>query len=92
MCLSSMPSTPPQLSPPPPQESLAAGLSDKKPKVLLAALEVLHKTLCDFGPRVVDFKSLCKATAKCFDAKDSKARDKVRPTLIVTTVLLANFV
>lgn len=53
-------------------------LNDKKPKVFLAALEVLLKVVVEFGPKLVDSNKLTAALCKCFDAKDGKTRDKVR--------------
>ncbi|PNH12606.1 Protein MOR1 [Tetrabaena socialis] len=63
-------------------ESLIVGLTNKNPKVVVAALELLYHTINHFGHRVVTPNPILKALPALFESKDGKAREKVKEIVV----------
>ncbi|GIL58886.1 hypothetical protein Vafri_13702 [Volvox africanus] len=63
-------------------EALVSGLSNKNPKVVVAALELMYHGLNLFGHRVVPPQPIMKALPSLFDSKDGKAREKVKDIVV----------
>ncbi|GLC42611.1 hypothetical protein PLESTB_001118900 [Pleodorina starrii] len=63
-------------------EALVSGLTNKNPKVVVAALEFLYHALNFFGHRVVAPQPIIKALPALFESKDGKARDKVKELVV----------
>lgn len=59
-------------------EAVLKALSDKVPKVVLAALDLLLRAVADFGTKVVDPKPLLKALPAVFAHSNAGVRDKVK--------------
>jgi len=59
-------------------ESVLKGLSDKVPKVVISALEILYRAVCEFGSKVVDPKPLFKALPSAFAHSNAGVRDKAK--------------
>ncbi|KAG7257363.1 hypothetical protein CRUP_022799 [Coryphaenoides rupestris] len=57
------------------QEELIKGLDNKNPKVVLACVETIRKSLCEFGAKTVAVKPIVKVLPKLFESRD-KAEDK----------------
>eukprot|EP00198_Chlamydomonas_reinhardtii_P006227 XP_001695563.1 microtubule associated protein [Chlamydomonas reinhardtii] len=63
-------------------EALVVGLSNKNPKVVVAALEMIYNTINLFGHRVVTPKPIMVALPALFESKDGKAREKVKEIVV----------
>ncbi|KAG2440105.1 hypothetical protein HXX76_004219 [Chlamydomonas incerta] len=63
-------------------EALVVGLSNKNPKVVVAALEMIYNTVNLFGHRVVTPKPIIVALPALFESKDGKAREKVKEIVV----------
>jgi hypothetical protein len=64
-------------------ESILKALSDKVPKVVVAALEILFKAVSEFGaPKVIDPKPLLKSLPAVFGHSNAGVRDKSKELTI----------
>ncbi|CAL8379153.1 unnamed protein product [Arctogadus glacialis] len=60
------------------QEELIKGIDNKNPKTILACVETLRKSLCEFGAKTVTLKPIVKVLPKLFESRDKAVRDEAR--------------
>uniref|UniRef100_A0A8C5BY36 Cytoskeleton-associated protein 5-like n=1 Tax=Gadus morhua TaxID=8049 RepID=A0A8C5BY36_GADMO len=60
------------------QEELIKGITNKNPKTILACVETLRKSLCEFGAKTVTLKPIVKVLPKLFESRDKAVRDEAR--------------
>ncbi|XP_056463774.1 cytoskeleton-associated protein 5-A-like isoform X2 [Gadus chalcogrammus] len=60
------------------QEELIKGIDNKNPKTVLACVETLRKSLCEFGAKTVTLKPIVKVLPKLFESRDKAVRDEAR--------------
>ncbi|CAD7700615.1 unnamed protein product [Ostreobium quekettii] len=59
-------------------ESVVNCFSHKTPKVVVAALDMVHQAVSTFGTKVVPPQPILKALPPLFESRDAKAREKVK--------------
>ncbi|CAL8404824.1 unnamed protein product [Boreogadus saida] len=60
------------------QVELIKGIDYKNPKTVLACVETLRKSLCEFGAKTVTLKPIVKVLPKLFESRDKAVRDEAR--------------
>ncbi|XP_062405946.1 cytoskeleton-associated protein 5-like isoform X3 [Sardina pilchardus] len=60
------------------QEELLKGLDNKNPKITLACVETIRKSLSEFGPKVVTLKPVVKVLPKLFESREKAVRDEAK--------------
>ncbi|CAL8245486.1 unnamed protein product [Lota lota] len=60
------------------QEELIKGIDNKNPKIVLACVETIRKSLCEFGAKTVTLKPIVKVLPKLFESRDKAVRDEAR--------------
>ncbi|XP_041917900.1 cytoskeleton-associated protein 5-A-like isoform X2 [Alosa sapidissima] len=60
------------------QEELLKGLDNKNPKITLACVETIRKSLSEFGPKIVTLKPVVKVLPKLFESREKAIRDEAK--------------
>ncbi|KAM9545570.1 cytoskeleton-associated protein 5-like isoform 1-T2 [Salvelinus alpinus] len=60
------------------QEELIKGLENKNPKVVVACVETIRRTLCEFGSKTVTLKPIVKVLPKLFESREKAVRDEAK--------------
>ncbi|XP_039988219.1 cytoskeleton-associated protein 5 isoform X2 [Xiphias gladius] len=60
------------------QDELLKGLDNKNPKIVVACIETLRKTLSEFGSKIVTLKPVVKVLPKQFESREKAVRDEAK--------------
>ncbi|KAK6291203.1 hypothetical protein J4Q44_G00384010 [Coregonus suidteri] len=60
------------------QEELIKGLENKNPKIVVACVETIRRSLCEFGSKTVTLKPIVKVLPKLFESREKAVRDEAK--------------
>ncbi|XP_062856912.1 cytoskeleton-associated protein 5 isoform X2 [Trichomycterus rosablanca] len=60
------------------QDELIKGLDNKNPKIVVACIETLRKSLSEFGSKIITLKPVVKVLPKQFESREKAVRDEAK--------------